>query len=129
MAVPEGLASDVVQFVNDSIDSIEQLELLAMLIDSSQRYWDAASAGRALGVNPATAQRDLERLATRNLLAVNLGNEVNYRFEPGNQRLRATTEAFATAYRNNAPALLRLVAERQKRAVRDFADAFRIRRK
>jgi hypothetical protein len=67
-------------------------------------------------------------LATRNLLAVKLGNEVSYRFEPGNQRLRATSEAFAAAYRHNAPALLRLVAERQKRAVRDFADAFRIRR-
>jgi hypothetical protein len=50
MAVPEGLPSDVVQFVNDSIDSIEQLELLAVLVDSSQRYWDPASAGRALGV-------------------------------------------------------------------------------
>ena len=129
MAVPDGLPSDVVQFVNDSIDSIEQLELLAMLIESSHRWWDAASAGRALGVNPGAAERDLERLATRNLLAVNLGNEVSYRFEPGSGGLRATSEAFAAAYRNNSRALLRLVAERQKRAVRDFADAFRIRRK
>lgn len=129
MAVPDGLPSDVVQFVNDSIDSIEQLELLMMLIDSSHRYWDAASAGRALGVNPGTTQRDLERLATRNLLAVNLGNDVNYRFEPGSPRLRVTSEAFAAAYRNNPRALFRLVAERQTRAVRDFADAFRIRRK
>ena len=129
MAVPDGLPSDVVQFVNDSIDSIEQLELLVMLINSSHRYWDAASAGRALGVNPGTTQRDLERLATRNLLAVNLGNDVSYRFEPGSPRLRATSEAFAAAYRNNPRALFRLVAERQKRAVRDFADAFRIRRK
>ena len=58
MAVPEGLPSDVVQFVNDSIDSIEQLELLVMLMNSSQRYWDAASAGRALGIDPGTTQRD-----------------------------------------------------------------------
>jgi len=36
------------------------------------------SAGRALGINPDTMQRDLERLATRNLLAVNLGNDVSY---------------------------------------------------
>jgi hypothetical protein len=129
MAVPDGLPSDVVHFVNDSIDSIEQLELLVMLIDSSHRYWDAASAGRALGVNPWTTQRDLERLATRNLLAVNLGNEVSYRFEPGSPRLRTTSEVFAAAYRNNPRALFRLVAERQTRAVRDFADAFRFRRK
>ena len=116
MAVTDGLPPDVAQFVNDSIDSIE-LELLVMLINSSHRYWDAASAGRALGLNAGTTQRDLERLATRNLLAVNLGNDVSYRFEPGSPRLRATSEAFAAAYRKDSRALFRLVVERQKRAV------------
>jgi hypothetical protein len=77
MSVPDGVSSDVVRFVNDTVDSIEQLELLAMLIESSDRWWDAVSAGRALGVNPGRTRRDLERLATRNLLAVNLGNELS----------------------------------------------------
>jgi hypothetical protein len=129
MVAPDGLPSDVVQFVNDAVDSIEQLELLVMLIESSDRWWDAVSAGRALGINPGTMQRDLERLATRNLLAVNLGNDVSYRFEPGSPSLRATSQAFAAAYRKNPRALFRLAVERQKRAIRDFADAFRIRRK
>ena len=129
MVVPEGLPSDVVQFVNDTIDSIEQLELLVMLIESSDRWWDAVSAGHALGVSPGTTQRGLERLATRNLLAVNLGNDVRYRFEPGSPSLRARSEAFAAAFRRNPRALFRLAAQSQKRAIRDFADAFRIRRK
>ena len=129
MAVPDSLPSDVVQFVNDNVDSIEQLELFVMLIESSNRWWDAVSAGRALGINPGTTQRDLERLATCNLLAVNLGNDVSYRFEPGSPSLHATIEAFAAAYRKNPSALFRLAAEKQTRAIRDFADAFRIRRK
>jgi hypothetical protein len=129
MVVPEGLSPDVVQFVNDTVDSVEQLELLVMLIESSGRWWDAVSAGHALGLSPETMQRGLERLATRNLLAVNLGNDVGYRFEPGSPSLRATSEAFATAFRKNPRALFRLAAQSQKRAIRDFADAFRIRRK
>jgi len=44
MAVPDGLPSDVVQFVNDSIDSIEQLELLVMVIESSHRWRTALTA-------------------------------------------------------------------------------------
>jgi hypothetical protein len=127
--VPDALQPDVVQFVNDSADSLERLELLVMLIESPDRWWDAVSAGRALGVSAATMQRDLEHLATRNLLAVKLGNDVSYRFDPGDATVRALSEAFATAYRNNPRALFRLVAERQNRAVRDFADAFRVRRK
>ena len=128
MVIPDGLPSDVVQFVNDAVDSIEQLELLVMLIESPHHWWDAVSAGRALGINPGRMQRDLERLATRNLLAVNLGNDVSYRFEPGSPTLRASSQAFAAAYRKNSRALLRLAADRENRAIRDFADAFRIRR-
>ena len=41
MAVPDGLPADVVQFVNDAVGSIEQLELLVMLIESSDRWWDS----------------------------------------------------------------------------------------
>ena len=129
MAVSDRLASHVVEFVNDSVDSIEQLELLVMLIESPNRWWDAAAAGRALGVDPGRTQRDLERLATRNLLAVRLTNDVSYRFEPGSPSLAARAAAFAAAYRSHARALFRLVSDRQKRAVRDFADAFRIRRR
>jgi hypothetical protein len=68
MVVPDGLPSDVVQFVNDTVDSIEQLELLVMLIESSDRWWHAVSAGGALGVNPGTTQRDLERLSLSSIL-------------------------------------------------------------
>jgi hypothetical protein len=116
------------EFVNKTADSIERLELLVMLIESPDRWWDAATAGHAVGVDPATTQRDLEHLATRNLLAVNLGTTVRYRFEPGNATVRATSEAFAEVYRNNPRALYRVVVRRQNRALRDFADAFRIRR-
>jgi hypothetical protein len=118
MVVPDGLPPDVVQFVNDTVDSIEQLELLVLLIESSDRRWDAVSARRALGVNSGTTQRDLERFATAICSAVNLGNDVSYRFEPGSPSLRATSEAFAAAHRENPRALFRLVA-----------DAFRLRRK
>ena len=46
MAVPDGLPSDVVQFVNDRIDSIEQRELLVMLIESSRLTVVLAAFGR-----------------------------------------------------------------------------------
>ena len=116
------------EFVNETVDSIEQLELLLMLIESSDRWWDAVTAASKLGVEPARAQRDLEHFATRNLLAVNLANDVSYRFDPGSPSLAVRAEAVAAAHRSNARALFRLVSGRQKRAVRDFADAFRIRR-
>jgi hypothetical protein len=126
--VSDRLSPDVVEFVNETADSIERLELLVMLIESPDQWWDAVSAGHAVGVDPATTQRDLEHLATHNLLAVNLGSTVSYRYEPGNATVRAISQAFAAAHRNNPRALYRLVVGRQNRAVRDFANAFRVRR-
>jgi hypothetical protein len=129
MAAPDDLPPDVAQFVQNTLRSIAQLELLVMLIDSSDRWWDAVSAGRALGIDSAQMQRALEFLATRNLLAVNLGSTISYRFEPGSEVLRTTSEAVAAMYRKNPRALLRTVASSQDRAIRDFSDAFRIRPK
>lgn len=76
--------------MNDTVDLIEDFELLLMLIESSHRRWDAMSARRARSAKLGTTQRDLEGLATRNLLAVKIGNEVRYRFDPGTheQKLR-----------------------------------------
>jgi hypothetical protein len=118
----------VVRFVRDNIESLEQFELLTLLMKSPDRWWDAPSAAEALGISTAAARQTLERFATRNLLAITLTTDVRYQFQPGEARLRETVEALADAYRRDPIAIVRLVTDIQRRAMRDFADAFRIRR-
>jgi hypothetical protein len=123
------LPAAVVYFVRDQIDNLEQLDVLTLIMKSPERWWDAAEVAAFLGLNPAIARAALERLASNNLLAITITTDVHYRFQPGTASLRDAADVFAGAWRDHRGEVLGLVTDRQRRAMRDFSDAFRIRRK
>lgn len=129
MPLPE-LPPAVLTFVADHIRSLDELGLLMALIQSSDRWWDARMAARELGLTERAATGVLDSLATRNLLDIRITDDVRYQFRPGTPELEEAARAFAAAYRLNPLAVVQAVTKRDKapRSVRDFADAFRIRR-
>ena len=122
------LPYSVVACVREHIETFEQLELLTLLMKSPGRWWDAATAAGALGMNATITRDALERLASRNLLAISVTTEVRYQFQPGTATLRDISDGFAEVYRSNRMEVIRLVTDTQRRVMRDFADAFRVRR-
>ena len=71
----------------------------------------------------------LDELARANLLDIRIIDAVRYRFEPGIQELEQQAVAFAVAYHNNPADVVKLIARSTvSDSVRDFADAFRIKR-
>jgi hypothetical protein len=118
----------VTAFVDEHIETLEHLEVLMLLMKSPDRWWDAAAVAENTGIAASVAGAALERLASRNLLAITITSDVRYRFQPGTPALQEASEQFGEVCRTNAGALFRVVAEGQRRAIRDFADAFRVRR-
>lgn len=125
---PAEIPAPVVRFVAEHIASLDQLELLLLLLQSPDKWWDATSVAREIGMDTNSARRALERFASHNLLAIAITGDVRYRFQPGEARLRDGAEAFNAAYRTNRLAILHLVTAQPERGIRDFAKAFRIRR-
>ena len=126
MVRPAELPGEVARFIKREITSLEQLELLVLLMQASDRWWDAASVAATLGMPEEAARRTLDRFAAGNLLAIRITGDVRYQFQPGEAGLQRTLASFAEAYRENRLAVLQLVTGRQQ-SFRDFADAFRIR--
>jgi DNA-binding IclR family transcriptional regulator len=116
------------QFLKDHIRSLEQLEALQVIMQSPGRWWDASSVAQAIGTDPETARRALDRFASRNLLAIRVTEDVRYQFQPGTPALAHAAAQFAEAVRLNRLAILKLVTRHAHPGIRDFADAFRIRR-
>ena len=56
------LPRPVRRFLDDRIDSVEQLEILLLLPRYADRSWNAAAVAAALGLTPRTAERHLVRL-------------------------------------------------------------------
>jgi hypothetical protein len=127
MVRPAELSGEVTSFITKEIESLDELELLLLLMQASNRWWDAASVAQTLGMPEEAARRTLDRFASRNLLAIRVTGDVRYQFQPGEPGLQRTMAAFAEACRVNRLAVLQLVTGRPQRSLRAFADAFRIR--
>jgi hypothetical protein len=117
----------VAAFTTRHLDTIEDLQVLVACMESSDRWWSSGSTARELGLTPATARRSLDRLSKRNLFDIRVSDDVRYRFAPGASALEADAREWLAEYRRNPLAVAKLVSG--SRGIRDFADAFRIKRR
>lgn len=124
----EALSPDVVEFVAAHIRSLNDLQVLIHCMDAPDRWWDAAAVARETGLGEGSARHALDNLARGNLLDIRITGDVRYSFSPGTEDLRESARRLASAFRSSPVAVVKLVADSGPRSVRDFADAFRIRR-
>ena len=124
--MPTSLPPTVLTFVADHIRSLEELQLLMAVIRAPERWWDAATAARELILPLGVARRVLDHFASHNLLDIRITGDVRYQFRPGTDELRAAARACVEAYNAHPQEVVELV--KRKTPVRDFSDAFRIRR-
>ena len=122
-----GFPPEVVEFAALHIASLEDLHVLLSCLEARERWWDAAGMARLLGISVSAARRSLDRLARGNLLDIRIRDDIRYQFKPGTAAIEAAAVACRTAYRADPIAMVQLVTG-SYRSVRDFADAFRIRR-
>lgn len=125
---PQRLPTKVQVFLTDHIRDVEELQLFIAVIQSPDRWWDPPAAARELGISRTAARRGLDRLAACNLLDIRITDDVRYQFRPGTAELGAAARATEEAYRSNPLGVAQLVAGAARRGIRDFADAFRLRR-
>jgi|SRR5687768_5218582 len=119
----------VVSFVTDHVRTLAELQLLMAIMQSGDRWWDARSAARESGLTEQEASRALDFFGARNLLDIRITGAIRYQFRPGTPELRSAAEASVSAFRTRPLDLAQLVKGPAATSVRDFADAFRVRRK
>lgn len=125
----DGLPDVVASFLRDHMRNREDLHLLVAVSSSDQRWWDDATVATELFMDRAQARGVLEHLAAHNLLEIRLTEDVRYQFRPGTPQLRDAALSAVAAYRSRPDAVLHALGDqRHQRGVRDFSDAFRIRR-
>jgi hypothetical protein len=108
---------------------VDDLHLLVAVAANEDRWWDESSVAAELFVERSAARSMLEHLASHNLLEIRVTGSVRYQFRPGTPELRDAALACLASYRANPVSVWRAVAGTAGRqSVRDFADAFRLRR-
>ncbi|HWK10085.1 MAG TPA: hypothetical protein VNR64_08540 [Vicinamibacterales bacterium] len=123
---PDALPPELRAFLHSCIESIEQIEML-MLLRGSERPRTTADIGAALRLRPATARRDLETLAARGLLEVQVSGEISYRYRPKSDELARYSDMLAEYYVTARQAVFGFVATEARLSMKRFADAFKLR--
>jgi hypothetical protein len=123
------LPSDVQRFLIERVVGIDDLDVLLLVCRTADRWWDARSIAVETGLPPSQAAAALERLGAKNLLDVRLAADVLYRFHPVAAELGELVARVVEAHRTHRAAVLSVVlGARPTDALRDFAEAFRLKK-
>jgi hypothetical protein len=122
------IPQDIREFVARYLPSVEHLEVFIVLQRNTTRSWSAPDMSTELRIPESTAENVLERLASDNFLDVKISNEILYRFNPVTAALEHSAALCADLYVRERIAMINLVMAATLGPMRDFAEAFRIKK-
>ena len=112
------------RFIDANISSVEQLELLLLLRRTKTRSWTAQSASLELRTSPQSIATRIAELAVQGLVKID-GDEFTYAASSGTDGTIGELERVYGTYRTR---VITMIFDKPPRQIRDFADAFRLRR-
>jgi hypothetical protein len=124
-----GLASEIRSLL-ESLSSTDQLEVLLCMLRSPSRVYEATALAEELGLHPTAVEQALSELVHRRLATVmTLDAERRaYQYAPATVELHAAVEGLAIASGTHSVAIITALQSKANPTLRNFADAFRIRR-
>jgi len=115
-------------FLVDCIDSVEQIEILVLLVSEHERWWPAKDLAGELMFSQATTDRDLRTLARRGLLNIRLAAAAEYHLAPRTAALAQGVADLTRMYHDDRVGLLSHLVASKGRSLRHFAGAFTFRK-
>ncbi|HEX3716847.1 MAG TPA: hypothetical protein VH595_02680 [Verrucomicrobiae bacterium] len=120
------ISVELQQFIDRYIHSVEQLEILCLLVDESAKTWSEIEVFHRIQSSQESVSRTLRRFRDDRFLVFDLTK--GYRFSPESSDLARLASELAKAYRERRVAVIGAIYKPTVDSIRDFADAFRIRK-
>ena len=121
-----GNARDVDQFILHYVDSVPHLEALLLLWRTRPRHWSAVELATALYLQPRETESIAQDLVRADLIAA---LPEGYSYSSDDAEKDGLISAVDAAYKRETVRLSTLIHSRGSRAVRDFAQSFRLKKK
>lgn len=119
---------DVDRFITEEIDSVPHLEALLLVWRRRPGTWLADDMAQMLYVPPQSAERLLQDLAQRGLVAMIPGEPARYAYQSVSSEEDSLLEAIDITYRRELVRISNMIHSKAPAAVREFARAFRFTR-
>lgn len=120
--IPENIR----QFIFACIDSVEQIEVLALLHDQTGKDWSYLSLSQELRSTEGSVEKRLRDLADRRV--VQPITTPTFRYEPRSDEIRQVVNELVGIYRLRPYRVMDLIFSKPVNAMQSFADAFRFKK-
>ena len=124
----EPLSPIILRFAATYLSSLEELQVLTLIVEQPDRWLDAPGVAKTLGIPRRAARSALDHLAGGNLLDIRITGDLRYCFRPGTPELEAQAVAFVAAYRRSPLQIIELIGGDVGQTARDLAGSGRERR-
>ena len=123
----EALSPAVKGFLRNHIESVEQIEILAVMQNAPGREWTAHDLYQVLRSSDRSIARRLAEFARVGLLVEIAGEPPKYRYQPREAALEVPAAEAVQAYRERPVLVIETIFNPGDDSAQSFADAFRIR--
>ncbi len=121
------LSPEIRGFISGHIDSVAMLEILLFFRKRQEREWTIEQVSVELrSSSPAIGTR-AQQLFKKGLLKRGT-SEFSYQYEPSSKELDGLVEVLSQIYPKYQTRIIDQIYSPQKRAIQEFADAFRLKR-
>lgn len=120
--IPENIR----QFIFACIDSVEQIEVLALLHDHPEKQWSYLSVSQELRSTEGSVEKRLRDLADRRVIQPIAS--ATFRYEPRSDDVKQIVTELVGIYRLRPYRVMELIFSKPVNAMQSFADAFRFKK-
>lgn len=120
---PGGIPADVLQFIEEHIDTVPQLETLLMMSEAEDRDWPVFEVAARNYVAEERAREILEALHRRGLVSPGSTPD-SFRFSAATSQRRALIDSVARSYRANLSRVATFIHSKPSASIKEFARAF-----
>ncbi|HZP12899.1 MAG TPA: hypothetical protein VFB36_10810 [Nevskiaceae bacterium] len=117
---------DLVQFLHARIDSVPELEALLLMHGNPAVAWDSGALAERLYVSVRESALILAKLARLGLVTAAEGHAFRFDRASGDA---ATVERLAQSYQKHLSMIARIIHDKPALGLREFAQAFTVKRR
>lgn len=119
------LPLDIKSFLMESIDSVTHLEVLLKLYQNPEKKWDVESVRKEMRSSLSSASQQLASLTEKGLLICNANY---YSYKPSTPELDNKVRKLHQLYHDMPVAVVTCIYERPAEKLKNFSDAFKIKK-
>jgi hypothetical protein len=122
------LPEELEQFIAREFRSIEHLEILLLLRNTRQKWWQEREVLDVIRSSPQSVNERLDGLCSAGYLEKSEGEPRSYRYLPNNPNLAQLVDELAEAYKFRRVAVVEVIYRPRDTAASELARAFKIKR-